>query len=265
MWHVTPEMHALQNDFEPWCWDVTDTNDVVTTYCDTMIGGIGSTFDYEQARWMDDSTAAQEVNGVTEENNVEAPNLGFNLDAVYTNTQITRTIDWLDNKVHDTHTENVGWNYQADGNNIVVEWPLPMDFSYSTSSVAYTHAENGMPAGDLNHFPDKLAEWQLLSTDNNDSQVSANTFSLNQNYPNPFNPTTEISFTLDNASNVNLTVFNMLGQVVKVLENASLNAGIHSYNWDGSDQLGQSVSTGVYLYTLTDGDKSITKKMALMK
>ena len=46
-----------------------------------MIGGIGSTFDYEQARWMDDSTAAQEVNGVTEENNVEAPNLGFNLDA----------------------------------------------------------------------------------------------------------------------------------------------------------------------------------------
>ena len=265
VWHVTPEMHALQNDFEPWCWDVTDTNDVVTTYCDTMIGGIGSTFDYEQARWMDDSTAAQEVNGVTEENNVEAPNLGFNLDAVYTNTQITRTIDWLDNKVHDTHTENVGWNYQADGNNIVVEWPLPMDFSYSTSSVAYTHAENGMPAGDLNHFPDKLAEWQLLSTDNNDSQVSANTFSLNQNYPNPFNPTTEISFTLDNASNVNLTVFNMLGQVVKVLENASLNAGIHSYNWDGSDQLGQSVSTGVYLYTLTDGAKSITKKMALMK
>ena len=57
----------------------------------------------------------------------------------------------------------------------------------------------------------------------------------------------------------------MLGQVVKVLENTSLNAGIHSYNWDGSDQLGQSVSTGVYLYTLTDGDKSITKKMALMK
>ena len=122
-----------------------------------------------------------------------------------------------------------------------------------------------MPAGDLNHFPDKLAEWELLSTDNNDSQISANTFSLNQNYPNPFNPTTEISFTLDNASNVNLTVFNMLGQVVKVLENASLNAGIHSYNWDGSDQLGQSVSTGVYLYTLTDGARSITKKMALMK
>ena len=40
---------------------------------------------------------------------------------------------------------------------------------------------------------------------------------------------------------------------------------IHSYNWDGSDQLGQSVSTGVYLYTLTDGANSITKKMALMK
>ena len=57
----------------------------------------------------------------------------------------------------------------------------------------------------------------------------------------------------------------MLGQKVKVLENASIMAGTHSYKWDGRDELGQTVSTGVYLYTLTDGTKSITKKMALMK
>ncbi len=90
-------------------------------------------------------------------------------------------------------------------------------------------------------------------------------FALKQNYPNPFNPATDISFTMDNASDVSLTIFNMLGQKVKVLENAYLAAGTHTYRWNGRDQLGQSVSTGVYLYTLTDGKKSITKKMALMK
>ena len=92
-----------------------------------------------------------------------------------------------------------------------------------------------------------------------------NVFALHQNYPNPFNPTTEISFSMEQTADVSLTVFNMLGQSVRVLENASLEAGTHSYKWDGRDELGQSVSTGVYLYTLTDGTKSITKKMALMK
>ena len=57
----------------------------------------------------------------------------------------------------------------------------------------------------------------------------------------------------------------MLGQKVRVLENASLEAGTHSYKWDGRDELGQSVSTGADLYTVTDGSRSITKKMALMK
>tara|TARA_B100000287_G_scaffold432931_1_gene493424 strand:- start:1144 stop:2931 length:1788 start_codon:yes stop_codon:yes gene_type:complete len=262
-WVATDEMLDLFN-MEPWCWDVTDTNDVTTTFCDTMIGGPSSTYDYNQARWMDDSTEAQMVNGISESNNLHATDLGFNLDPVYINTQIARTMDWLDNKVHDTHTDK-WWNHQADGNKIVVEWPLPMDFSYSTASAAYTHGHNGSPVGDLNHFPDAYATWEALSTDNDNQKITPDKFALSQNYPNPFNPTTEISFTMDQASSVSLTVFNMLGQKVRVLENASLEAGTHSYNWDGRDDLGQSVSTGVYLYTLSDGSKSITKKMALMK
>ena len=140
-----------------------------------------------------------------------------------------------------------------------------MDFTYSTSSVAYTASEWGLPAGDLNHWPYGLAQWATLSNDMDDAIVAPSEFTLAQNYPNPFNPTTEISFSIENAADVSLTVFNMLGQKVRVLENASLEAGTHSYKWDGRDELGQSVSTGVYLYTVTDGSRSITKKMALMK
>ena len=248
---------------EPWCWDVTDTNGVVTTFCDTMIGGPGSQYE-NQSRWMDDSTAAQMANGVSEENNIHATDLGFNLESVYIQTQVNRTMDWLDNKVHDNHPDG-WWLHQADDDWNVVQWPLPMDFSYSTSSAAYTHSEWGLPVGNLNVFPDKLAEWQTLSTEKNDATFTPNEFKLAQNYPNPFNPATDISFTMDKASDVSLTIFNMLGQEVRVLENAYLGAGTHTYRWDGRDQLGQSVSTGVYLYTLTDGNKSITKKMALMK
>ena len=91
------------------------------------------------------------------------------------------------------------------------------------------------------------------------------TFSLNQNYPNPFNPTTEITFSLEQRSNISLTIFNVLGQKVQVLAEGSKQAGTHRLSWDGRDQMGNAVSTGLYFYTLTDGSKSITKKMALMK
>lgn len=247
-WMDTDELLAMFN-MDPWCWDVTDTNGVVTTYCDTMLA--------DQSRWMDDSTSAQFANGVSEENNIHVPDLGLNLDANYYNAQISRTMDWLDNQVHDTYTD-YWWTYQADENHVVVEWPLPMDFSYSTSSAAATHCTHGGPVGSTHHMEHAAA----LGVD---KPTLPNQFVLNQNYPNPFNPTTEISFSMDKASDVSLTVFNMLGQQVRVLENASLEAGTHTYKWDGRDELGQSVSTGVYLYTLSDGAKSFTKKMALMK
>ena len=236
---------------DPWCWDVTDTNDVTTTYCDTMIA--------DQSRWMDDSTQYQiDNNGVSEADNLHATDLGFNLQSVYIQTQVNRTMDWLDNKVHDTHPDG-WWLHQNDDDWNVVEWPLHMVFSYDPNSGAATHCTHGGPVGSTHHMTH--AE---LGVDENITTVPA-TFALSQNYPNPFNPTTEISFTMDKASDVNLTIFNMLGQKVRVLENASLDAGTHSYTWNGQDELGQTVSTGVYLYTLSDGTQTISKKMALMK
>jgi hypothetical protein len=85
-------------------------------------------------------------------------------------------------------------------------------------------------------------------------------FSLLQNYPNPFNPTTEISFSLPNASDVKLEVYNVMGQKVTTLLNRHLEAGHHSVVWDGSD-----AASGVYLYHLQAGDIVDTKKMVLLK
>jgi len=141
----------------------------------------------------------------------------------------------------------------------VVEWPMHYDGSYSATSVAATHCTHGGPIGST-MWMDHAA---TLTTDN--TVVLPKAFALKQNYPNPFNPSTEIAFSLEQASTINLTIFNVLGQKVKVLADGSKQAGTHSLNWDGSDEMGNLVSTGLYFYTLTDGNNSVTKKMALMK
>ena len=85
-------------------------------------------------------------------------------------------------------------------------------------------------------------------------------FSLSQNYPNPFNPLTEIGFTLPVAARAKLEVFNTAGQRVATLVDVALPAGDYSAFWDGS-----MAASGVYLYRLTAGEYSETKKMVLLK
>ena len=90
-------------------------------------------------------------------------------------------------------------------------------------------------------------------------------FNLNQHYPNPFNPTTSISFNLKKSENASLVIFNLKGQKVKQLINEQLSAGLHSVVWDGKDKMGNSVSSGIYLYKLKSGKYTSSKKMILMK
>jgi flagellar hook assembly protein FlgD len=80
------------------------------------------------------------------------------------------------------------------------------------------------------------------------------------NYPNPFNPATTISFALPQTGYAKLDVYNALGQLVATLVDRSLEAGVHAVTWDASGQ-----SSGLYLYRLTTGDFSETKKMLLLK
>ena len=91
------------------------------------------------------------------------------------------------------------------------------------------------------------------------------TFDLRQNYPNPFNPTTVIRYSLFKRSTVEITVFNVLGQEVKRLEDGVQAAGVYETSWDGTDRVGQPVASGVYFYQIKTGDFSETRKMMLLK
>ena len=91
-------------------------------------------------------------------------------------------------------------------------------------------------------------------------------FALNGNYPNPFNPATTIEFSLKSGGTVNLTVYNVAGQKIRELvQDISLTPGVHSVFWDGHDDNGQPVSSGVYISLLRMGNNIASRSMMLVK
>jgi hypothetical protein len=90
-------------------------------------------------------------------------------------------------------------------------------------------------------------------------------FALHQNSPNPFNPTTRVAFDMPAAGDVEITVFNVLGQRVTDLVNGYREAGSYEVIWDGKDDAGQSVASGVYFYRIKTDQFNDTKKMLLLK
>jgi hypothetical protein len=90
-------------------------------------------------------------------------------------------------------------------------------------------------------------------------------FSLSQNYPNPFNPRTSIEYSIPTRANVELAVYNLLGQKIKTLIDEAKPAGAYSIDWNGTDESGRTVSAGIYFYQLTAGDYSEARKMVFLK
>ncbi|MBN2009823.1 T9SS type A sorting domain-containing protein [candidate division KSB1 bacterium] len=90
-------------------------------------------------------------------------------------------------------------------------------------------------------------------------------FSLDHNYPNPFNPTTVISYQLSATGVVNLSIFNIKGQLVRTVVSGKQASGYQHVQWDGRNNYGQQVSSGVYLYRLRAGEQVQTRRMVLMK
>ncbi len=90
--------------------------------------------------------------------------------------------------------------------------------------------------------------------------TNPNSFILEQNYPNPFNPSTKIQFSIPRETNVNLGVYNMLGQLVTTIYNGKLESGTHYVEFDGSQ-----LPSGIYFYRLEAENFVKTKKMTLMK
>ena len=105
----------------------------------------------------------------------------------------------------------------------------------------------------------------LVVTLNVGTNDTVNTAAALSNYPNPFNPNTTIQFSLPAATNVRLNIYNIVGQKVLTLVDDYLPSGDHSVVWDGRDERGREVSSGIYLYRLVTENQALTRKMTLIK
>jgi len=90
-------------------------------------------------------------------------------------------------------------------------------------------------------------------------------FALDQNYPNPFNPTTTIRYAIPSNANVNLVIYNIQGQKIRTLVSSEQKAGYYQVVWDGRNEMGQTVSSGLYLYRVQAGSFVATQKMLMLK
>jgi hypothetical protein len=142
-------------------------------------------------------------------------------------------------------------------------WPqLAGNYHLTFLSPAIGKGENGVNMGAFDVGCD--IDNSLLSVDEL-IDVTPTEYALHDNYPNPFNPTTTLRFDLPAVSSITLTIYNMLGQRVRTFNMQSTPAGYHSITWDATNDLGEQVGAGVYLYQLQAKDFVKTRKMVLLK
>jgi len=142
----------------------------------------------------------------------------------------------------------------ADGDGIVTG---------SSPLLQLKHSENQRIMIEETNFADVFGRELMNSASR--SVVIPKSYSLEQNFPNPFNPSTTLAFSIPSAGRVTLEVYNINGQLVRVLVDESLPAGRHEIIWDGKDGRSNPVASGIYFYRLESGAFSNTRKMTLIK
>jgi len=145
-------------------------------------------------------------------------------------------------------------------------WALdPLGLNYydpADTSSAYISAVDAVGNPVVNIFEWFRGAITITSVDETEIPMTTR---LHTSYPNPFNPVTSIAYELGVASDVNITVFNMLGQEVTTLVAGYQTAGAYSIQWGGSDHAGHPVSSGLYFYTMRAEGYSATQKMMMLK
>jgi hypothetical protein len=155
----------------------------------------------------------------------------------------------------------------------ITQWGLygPLEFVSDTTDYTCRFLLN-VAGNDIGMMLDEVRMIDLNHTDVESREPGtsvADGFRLEQNYPNPFNMSTTIHYSLAQKGQINIAVYNVRGQKVCSLINSVQNAGAYSVQWNGTDETGQIVPSGVYFYRMSastrDGTETVSKKLLLVK
>jgi len=192
---------------------------------------------------------------------VELSAFEFVLEYNTENTVYQRLVpaDNLSSFIQQTHVNDGKIHFAAAGDQTIPVTGVITSIGFSVDENTQTDAAVFLQRLTLNEA--QILE-SSISSENNAIPLS---YELQQNYPNPFNPNTTIRFQMPERNNVTLKIYNIVGQEVKTLIQQSLEPGQHTFNWDGRDNRGLPVSSGVYIYRIRAGSFIATKKMILLK
>ena len=170
------------------------------------------------------------------------------------------------------YEDALGFGFASEGDDVIM-----LTASDSTTGLDFYDFKEQQADKSEGRFPDGINTWQLFddptkgysnfqATEIEENQNAIpNEFILHQNYPNPFNPTTAIHYTVPVAGVVELTVYNIFGQEVKTIINEFKLAGSYRVTWDGRNNFGNNVSSGIYIYKLQSVNQLRMKKMILVR
>ena len=177
---------------------------------------------------------------------------------------------------HSTMGNNEGFNQYANSDQIALDFLGATSFDWTQFQVNVRVPDN--PGGEEKAISVRLhvltrfegTVWMddleiTVAPSSAEDEFLPVTHNLFQNYPNPFNPSTIISYAIPNVSYVSLKIYDVLGREVKTLVNSEQPIGIHSVQWNGDNNYGNKVSSGIYLYKIVAGNFIMTKKMLLLE
>jgi len=182
-----------------------------------------------------------------------------------------QAVEWSDKRATYADADGNGSVNAVDLLIIALNWggthtstsPLySAEFDYTPYSEGLRNLRTGLSGLEGTEMGDRIL--QVLDNHTTVPPVPRE-YSLSQNYPNPFNPTTQISYSLPNSGHVTLSIYNVIGQIVKVIVDAVEPAGYRQVDWDGTDQAGREVASGVYFYRFEAGSFFQIRKMVKLR
>ena len=168
-----------------------------------------------------------------------------------------------------TMTFNTGSRLLNLDTGVVLNPEISSD-NYETVQISLVDHDGNEKVYELEELQDlglyqQMAVVNNVTTSTDDDMIGPETFALHQNYPNPFNPFTTLRYDLPEGALVNITIYDMMGRVVSNLVSSQQSAGYKSVQWNATNNEGQPVSAGLYLYMIQAGEFRQTKKMVLLK
>jgi protocatechuate 3,4-dioxygenase beta subunit len=170
--------------------------------------------------------------------------------------------------IKDATGKVIGYDFSDNQGDYQISGIVNGEYTVQASKVTYTSAAQNIqyiPGGGTTILVNfDLTQTPVTIGGKNDA-VLPKEISLLPNYPNPFNPSTSIGFTLPKTQHARLVIYNILGQEIRELADKNFTAGVHQVIWDGRDNSGQKVSSGIYFYGLKAGETKIYRKLLLSK